>query len=46
MYLAQALPLKQIAAANTRRQFVGIEKDAEFFGTAVEVLGVPVRESA
>jgi predicted ATPase len=46
MYLAQVLPLKQIAAANTRRQFVGIEKDAEFFGTAVEVLGVPVRESA
>jgi site-specific DNA-methyltransferase (adenine-specific) len=35
-----------IAAANTGRRFVGIEKDSEFFWIAAEVLGVPGRESA
>jgi site-specific DNA-methyltransferase (adenine-specific) len=35
-----------IAAANTSRRFIGIEKDAEFFRIAAEVLGVPGRESA
>jgi site-specific DNA-methyltransferase (adenine-specific) len=35
-----------IAAANTGRRFVGIEKDAEFFRIATEVLRSPGRESA
>jgi site-specific DNA-methyltransferase (adenine-specific) len=35
-----------IAAANTGRQFIGIEKDVEFFRMAVEVLRSPGRESA
>jgi site-specific DNA-methyltransferase (adenine-specific) len=35
-----------IAAANTGRRFIGIEKDAEFFQTAVEVLGYSRSESA
>ena len=35
-----------IAAANTGRRFVGIEKDATFFQTAVELLGTSRRDSA
>jgi site-specific DNA-methyltransferase (adenine-specific) len=35
-----------IAAANTGRRFIGIEKDAEFFRIAAEVLSVSGRESA
>jgi site-specific DNA-methyltransferase (adenine-specific) len=35
-----------IAAANTGRRFIGIEKDAEFFRIATEVLRSPGRESA
>ena len=35
-----------IAAANTGRRFIGIEKDAEFFQTAIELLGTSRWDSA
>jgi DNA modification methylase len=35
-----------IAAANPRRRFVGMEKDAEFYRTAAKVLGSWGRASA
>ena len=35
-----------IAAANTGRRFIGIEKDPKFFQIAVKVLRSPGRESA
>jgi hypothetical protein len=38
--------LTGFAAANTGRQFIGIEKHAEFFRIAADVLGVPGREAS